>query len=99
MYATESLDPLQTSLRCTLIYEKTGFDEFFRMKPCEVDARRVHKLITTLEEDGNCTLTGADGEQLLVNIINKTVVKARKLQEGNPIHQAILQSNLRLAVF
>ena len=62
MYTAESLYPLQTSLQCTLIYKNTGFDDFFRMKPYEVDAKRAHELITTLEEDGTCTLTGADGE-------------------------------------
>ena len=61
----ESMHPLQTSPKCTTIYEKTGFEEFFRMKPCEVDARRVHELITTLEENGTCTLTNKDGEQVM----------------------------------
>ena len=48
-----------------------------------MDARRLHKLLTTLEEDGSCRLTDEHGEQVLVNISNETVVRALHIQEGN----------------
>ena len=70
------------------------------MKPCEVDAKRAHELITTLEEDGTCTLTSADGELVMANITSDTVVRALKLQEGNYDTSAMkLSQKERLTTF
>ena len=52
MYLTASMHSLQTSPDCMRVYERTSFKEFFMLRPCEVDARRVHELLTTLEEEG-----------------------------------------------
>ena len=35
-----------------LLWYFIGFNQFFKMKPCEVDDFRVHELMTTLPEDG-----------------------------------------------
>ena len=79
MYLAASMLPLQTSSECLRIFERTGFEEMFRLRPCEVDARRVHEILTTLEEDGTCRLTDDQGEHVLVNISSETVVRALRL--------------------
>ena len=53
------------------------------MKPCEVDAKRAHELLTMLEEDGTCTLTSADGELVMANVTSEIVLRALRLHEGN----------------
>lgn len=53
------------------------------MKPSDVDVKWVHELINTLKEDGNCTLTDYDRQQVIVNIRSEMVVKALRLEEGN----------------
>ena len=47
---------------CMKIFFLTGFQDYFRMKPCEVDARRIHEFMTTLQGNGACILTSKDGE-------------------------------------
>ena len=39
---------LQKQEECMKVFTLTGWDQFFQMPPCEVDANRCHKLLTTL---------------------------------------------------
>ena len=65
------------------VFELIGFNQFFKMKPCEVDALRVHELMTTLEEDGTSQLTHKDGKVVELNISKDIATKALRLKEGN----------------
>ena len=53
------------------------------MPPCEVDAKRCHKLLTTLQEDGMCMLSDLEGEPMELNLMPDIVTRALKIQEGN----------------
>lgn len=82
IYASPTMHQLQNSRECMHIYRLTGFEDFFAKKPCQVDAQRAHELLSTLQEDGTCTLTDKDGEKVQVNITSDLIVRAFKLNEG-----------------
>ena len=48
-----------------------------------MDALRIHKLMTTLQEDGTCQFTHQDGEVVELQISKDIVTKALMIQEGN----------------
>ena len=73
----------QVHPECMTMFELIGFDQFFKMKPCEVNTLRVHKLMTSLQEDGTCQLTHKDGEVVDLNLYRDIVTKELKLKEGN----------------
>ena len=57
-----------------------GFDQFFQMPPCDIDARRCHELLMMLQEDGACILSDLEGESIELNLIQGKVFKALRLQ-------------------
>ena len=65
------------------VFTLTGFDQFFQMPPCDVDAKRCHELLTTLQEDGTCMLSDWEGEPMELNLMPDIVTRALKIQEGN----------------
>ena len=65
------------------VFTLTGLDQFFQMLSCEVDAKRCHKLLMTLQEDGTCMLSDLEGEPMELNLTPHTVTRALKIQEGN----------------
>ena len=67
------------------VFTIIGFDQFFQMPPCDVDAKRCHELLPTLQEDGTCMLSAFEEEPIELNLTQNIVVKALKLQEGNHI--------------
>ena len=62
LYHLEITDP------CMKIFFLTGFREIFQLKPCEIDAQRVHEFMTTLQEKGTCKIMGRNGglEEFLI---------------------------------
>ena len=70
------------------------------MKPCEVDALRVHELMTTFKEDGTCQLTHQGGEIVELNLTKDIITKALRLQEENySINSMKLRREERLLAF
>ena len=53
------------------------------MPPCNIDARRCYELLTTLQEDVACMLSGLEGEPMELNLTLDIVTRALKIQEGN----------------
>ena len=61
-----------------------GVNQLFKLKPCKVDALRLHELITTIREDGTCHFTHKDGEIIELNISKDIItLRALELKEGN----------------
>ena len=52
---------MQVQDQCMRVFFLVGLQEFFRLKPIQIDAQRVHEFLTTLQEDGSCKITGVDG--------------------------------------
>ena len=48
MCLPKSMLALQKQEECMKVFTLTGFDQFFQMPPCDVDAKRCHELLTTL---------------------------------------------------
>ena len=57
MCLPRSMHGLLKENECIKVFTMTSFDQFFQMPPCEVDAKRCHKLLTMLQEDGMCMLS------------------------------------------
>ena len=69
MIILPSLYSIPTLVQCMQIFELIDFQYFFDSRPCEVDALRVHEIMSTLQEDETFYLTRSkDGEKLEVNI-------------------------------
>ncbi len=83
MQVPASMYGLQRNPACMKIFELTGLGDYFRMKPCQVDALRAHELLTTIQDNGTCRLTDKDGEEVECQVSEITVINALKLQEGN----------------
>ena len=83
MCLPKSMLALQKQEECMKVFTLTGFDQFFQMPPCDVDAKRCHELLTTLQEDGTCMLSDLEGEPMELNLTPDIVTRALKIQEGN----------------
>ena len=70
---------LQKKKECMKVFSLTGFDQFFQMPPCDMDAKRCHKLLTLLQEDGTCMLSDFEGEPIELNLTQDIVVEALRL--------------------
>ena len=46
------------------VFTMIGFDQFFQMPACDMDAKRCHELLTMLQEDGACMLSDFEGEHI-----------------------------------
>ena len=79
MCLPKSMHALQKQEECMKVFALTGFDKFFQLPPCDVDAERCHKLLTTLQEDGTCMLSDEEGEPLELKLTQDIVVKALRL--------------------
>lgn len=51
----------QTSEDAMRVFTTVELDEFFTVKPCEVDAKRYYELLTSLQEDGSTMLSDDQG--------------------------------------
>ena len=49
-------------------------ENYFRLKPCEVDVQQAYELMKTIEPIGTADLTNLEGEKVVVSI-NKNLVK------------------------
>ena len=85
MCLPKSMHALQKKKECMKVFTLTGFNQFFQMPPCDMDAKRCHELLTTLQEDGACMLSNFEGEPIEVNLTQDIVVKSLRLQEGNHV--------------
>ena len=72
-----------TQPACMHVFNLVGLGQLFQEKPCKVDALRIHKLTTSLQENGTCQLTHLDGEIVEVQISRDIVTRALMIQEGN----------------
>ncbi|MCO5581474.1 hypothetical protein L7F22_035359 [Adiantum nelumboides] len=73
-------------------FDQIGFGDFFRQEPCQVDALRVHQLVTTLQEDGTCKMTNQEGHEVELQLSSKIVTDALQLKEGS-----LMISNMKLS--
>ena len=85
MCLPKSMHALQKEKECLKAFFLIGFYQFFRMPPCDIDARSCHELLMTLQEDGTCMLSDQEGEPIELNLAQDIVVKALTLQEGNHV--------------
>ena len=83
MCLPKSMHALQNQEECMKVFTLTWLDQFFQMLPCEVDAKRCHELLMTLQEDGTCMLSDLEGEPIELNLTPNIVTRALKIQEGN----------------
>ena len=79
MCLPKSMLALQKQEECMKVFTLTGFDQFFQMPPCDVDTKRCHKLLTTLQEDGTCMLSDWEGEPMELNLTPDIVTRALKI--------------------
>ena len=68
MFLPKSMHVLQKKKGCMKVFSLIGFDQFFQMPPCDVDAKQCHKLLTTLQEDGTCMLSDLEGDPMELNL-------------------------------
>ena len=61
----------------------TGLQEFFRLKPIQIDAQKVHQFLTLIQEDKTCRITGSDGAYHRVMIDSDMVSQALKFIHGD----------------
>ena len=85
MCLAKSMHALQKEKECMKVFSLAGFDQFFEMLTCDVDVRRCHELLTTLQEDGTCMLSNLEGESIESSLTQDIIVKALSLQEGNHV--------------
>ena len=52
-------------------------------EPIQIDAQRVHKFLTTLQEYGSCRITGIDGGTHRVLIDSELVTQALRFIHGD----------------
>ena len=64
------------------VFFLTGLQEYFRLKPIEIDARRVHEFLTSLQEDNTCQVTDRDGGKVELLVDSDMVTGALKLIHG-----------------
>ena len=70
---------MQTIELCMRIFFLTGLQNFFNLKPIQIDAQRVHQFLTSIQEDGTCRMMGLDGATTSVRIDSDMVTQALKL--------------------
>ena len=74
---------MQTIEHCMRIFFLTGLQNFFNLKPIQIDAQRVHQFLTSIQEDGTCRMMGLDGATTSVRIDSDMVTQALKLFQGD----------------
>ena len=67
------------------VFSLIGFDQFFQLPPCDIDARRCHELLTMLCKYGTCMLGVQEGKCIEFTIKQDIIVKAVRLQKGNHV--------------
>ena len=70
--------------------QASGLDQFFKVNIHEVDASRVHELMTTLQEDGTATIQDSQGMEVRVHITEEIIKDALMIPIGN---QSLLIKN------
>ena len=85
MCLPKSMHALQKEEECMKILSLIGLDQLFHLPPCDIDVRRCHELLNTLQEDGTCMLSDQAGELVELNITQDIIVKALRLQEQNNV--------------
>ncbi|MCO5596512.1 hypothetical protein L7F22_050575 [Adiantum nelumboides] len=83
MCLPQSMHKVQTQQALLKLFDLIGFGDFFRQKPCQVDALRVHQLITTLQEDGTCKMTNKEDQKVELHLSLEIITRALLLKEGN----------------
>ena len=74
---------MEVTKSCMRVFFLTVFQEFFQLKPCKIDAQRVHEFMTTLQENGTCKITVKDGGVEEALITSEIVIQDLHLLEGN----------------
>ena len=73
---------MQITDQCMKVFFLIGLQEFFRLKPVEIDARRCHEFLTSLQEDGTCQIIDRDGGKVEFLVDSDMVTRALRLIQG-----------------
>ena len=65
------------------IFFLTGLQNFFNLKPIQIDAQRVHQFLISIQEDGTCRMMGSDGATISVWIDSDMVTQSLKFFSGD----------------
>ena len=74
---------LQNSNQCSRIFFLIGLQNFFALKPVEIDAQRVHQFLTTITKDETCRVNGADGKVFKLKINGQVVTQELRFIHGD----------------
>ena len=55
------------------LYRKLGLQAFFQLPICGVDIKRVHQLLTTMDEEGNGRVEDQDENELSIRITEEMI--------------------------
>ena len=68
--------------QCMKVLFLIGLQEFFRLKLVEIDARRVHEFLTSLQNNGTCRIANKDGELIKLMVDSDMVATTLRLIQG-----------------
>ena len=69
---------MQITEPCMRIFFLTGLQNFFNLKPIQIDAQMVHQFLTSIQKDGTCRMIGPDDATTSVRIDSDMVTQALK---------------------
>ena len=69
---------MQITKPCMRIFFLIGLQNFFNLKPIQIDAQRVHQFLTSIQEDGTWRMIGPDGATTSVRLDSDMVTQALK---------------------